>query len=46
MRLIVSKLADAVVEAHQGEEHRNEEVAEGDDTAAAAIKAAIEANER
>ena len=46
VRLIVSKLADAVVEAHQGEEHRNEEVAEGDDTAAAAIKAAIEANER
>ena len=46
VRLIVSKLADAVVEAHQGEENRSEEVAEGDDTAAAAIKAAIEANER
>ena len=46
VRLIVSKLADAVVEAHQGEENRSEEVAEGDDTAAGAIKAAIEANAR
>ena len=46
VRLIVSKLADAVGEAHQGEENRSEEVAEGDDTAAGAIKEAIEANAR
>ena len=42
VRLIVSKMADAVIEAHQGNEQQAQVEAEGEDTAAAAIAEAIQ----
>ena len=42
VRLIVSKMADAVIEANQGNEQQAQVEAEGEDTAAAAIAEAIQ----